>query len=84
MLDLQVDYDEAAMVFSGNRFLTVEDIERVIFNKVLPKKPPEVAIPFHRGWIARITNLFPNLAAQITPMFTKKGQKELHRIRKNA
>lgn len=81
MLDLQVDYDEAAVVFSANRFLTVEDISRVIFEKVLPNRPMEVAIPRHRGWIARLTNLMPGLAMSISPLFLSKGRKAQLRLR---
>src|SRR6185295_6401487 len=45
MLDKQVAYKEAAMTFSGQRPLTVHDIERLIVDTVLPYKPLEAAIP---------------------------------------
>ena len=53
MLDKQVAYEEAAMTFSGSRSLTVEDVERVIVETVLPGRPLEVTIPLSRGLLAR-------------------------------
>ncbi len=49
MLELQVDYPEAALTFSGSRPLTVQDIHRVLLEKVLPHRPLEATLPFHRG-----------------------------------
>ncbi len=81
MLDLQVEYDEAALTFSGDRFLTVEDVERVILNKVLPKKPPEVLIPGYRGVLTKLGSAFPGLAAFLAGSLGKKGRKKQSELR---
>lgn len=73
MLDLEADYKEAALVFSGSKPLTVEDIERVLFKKVLPKRPLEVFFPPSRGWLAKVANLSTSLATVLEPIFTRKG-----------
>jgi 3-oxoacyl-[acyl-carrier protein] reductase len=73
MLDLQVDYEQAAMTFSGPRPLTVEDIERAILDEVLPNAPLELAIPFSRGAVARLATFLPAAAIKLGPLFTKKG-----------
>ncbi len=75
MLDLQVDFHEAALTFSGARPLTVEDIEQVLVNEVLPNKPLEVAMPFTRGAVARLADLMPGVAAKLIPLLSKKGLK---------
>lgn len=82
MLDLQVDYDEAALTFSGDRFLTVEDVERVILNKVLPKKPPEVLIPGYRGLLTKLGSAFPGIAAFLAGSLGRKGRKKQSELRK--
>jgi 3-oxoacyl-[acyl-carrier protein] reductase len=73
MLDLQVDYEEAAVTFSGDRALTVEDIERVIVDVVLPKHPLEITIPLGRGLLARAANSAPGVSKMLYPMLKKKG-----------
>jgi 3-oxoacyl-[acyl-carrier protein] reductase len=73
MLDLQVDYAEAAMTFSGPRPLTVEELERAILDVALKKAPLELAIPFTRGALARLSTFLPGALVGLTPFFTKKG-----------
>lgn len=74
MLTLQETYDEAAMTFSGNKPLTVEDIARVILDEVLPRRPLEVTIPASRGYLARLANVVPQAAKVFGPMLQKKGR----------
>jgi NAD(P)-dependent dehydrogenase (short-subunit alcohol dehydrogenase family) len=81
MLDLQVHYDEAALTFSGDKALTVEDIERVIVEKVLPERPLEIAFPSARGALARLANTAPQIAQMIEPLLRKKGREEQERLR---
>lgn len=74
MLDLQVDYDEAAMTFSGNpNPLTPDDIVDAIFDHVLPGRPMELALPASRGVLARIANLMPDLSRILGPLLTRRG-----------
>lgn len=76
MLDLQVDYPEAAITFSGSAALSVEQIANLICDEVLPHRPLEVTIPLGRGALARFANLFPAVAAKLGPRFAKKGAAE--------
>lgn len=73
MLEKQADYEEAAIVFSGSDPLTVEDIEEAMFERVLPDRPLEVALPATRGGIARLTNLVPQILGVLEPLFRKLG-----------
>ncbi|HMK74383.1 MAG TPA: SDR family oxidoreductase [Myxococcaceae bacterium] len=82
MLDLQVDFPEAALTFSGAEPLTVEDIERLLVEQVLPKRPLEVAVPFSRGALARLSTVWPAAATRFAPTLTRKGRAAQARIRK--
>ncbi len=82
MLDLQVDYEQAALTFSGDAPLTVKDIERVIFDTVLVDRPLEIAIPPMRGWLARVANGVPRSAAVLRPLLARRGRAAQERLRK--
>ncbi|MDV6237390.1 SDR family oxidoreductase [Leptospira ellisii] len=76
MLDLQKDYEQASMTFSGDKVLTAEEVSKIVLGKVLSRKPLEVLIPQSRGILAKIGNLFPASAAILGPMLRKKGLKK--------
>ena len=82
MLDKQVGYDEAAMTFSGPRPLTVEDIERLIVDTVLPHRPLEAALPLSRALLARIANAAPAAVQRLAPALLQKGMKAQERIKR--
>lgn len=73
MLDLQVDYEQAALTFSGSRPLTVEEIERVVLQRVLARRPLEVTIPFSRGWLAKLASIAPNISGALLGRLRRKG-----------
>ena len=81
MLDLQVDHEEAALTFSGDHVLTVDEIEAVILEKVLVKRPPEVLIPRYRGALAKLGAAFPSLAGLLADSLSKKGRKKQAALR---
>lgn len=74
MLDVQLDYVEAALTFSGPRTLTPDDVERVLFDRVLTRRPLEVLFPATRGWLARLSNAVPSLAAVLMPRLSRRGE----------
>lgn len=82
MLDKQVGHAEAALTFSGPRALTVEDIEKVIVEHVLPDRPLEVGLPFSRSALARLANTAPGLAKLIAPAMLEQGRKRQEEIKK--
>lgn len=75
MLDLQVDYEEAALTFSGDRTLTVDDVCDAVLGPVLNKRPVEFLLPMHRGALAKIANVAPAVAAGLDPLLRSKGAK---------
>lgn len=76
MLDLQVHYEEAALTFSGSDALSVEDIAKTVIEKVIPNKPIELAIPFSRGALARISTAAPELSSALLPRLLQKGRRK--------
>ncbi len=73
MLDLQLDYPQAALTFSGKRPLTVEDLGKLVVDRVLPRRPVEATLPRYRGWMAKVSSLTPSLALAMLPGLTKQG-----------
>lgn len=73
MLELQRDYEEAALTFSGERPLTVEEVGDVVLGEVLSRRPLEVSLPGGRGLLARLSGLAPGAAALLLPALRKKG-----------
>lgn len=74
MLREEADYEEAAVTFSGNRALTVEDIEEVIIEDVLERQPMEVTVPPSRGAIARLAGLTPSILPYMDAIFRRIGE----------
>lgn len=83
MLDLQTDYEEAAMTFSGRRPLTTEDIGRAIRDVVLPRRPLEIALPLDRGLMARIGGSVPGLSRLIVPALRRRGRERQEGARRS-
>ncbi|SRR5690554_572619 len=80
MYDKQLDYQkEAALTFSGGKILTVEDMEQVFFERILPHKPVEILVPNSRGWLAKVGNLMPGISTYLTDYLAKVGEKRLLR-----
>lgn len=66
--------EAGAMVFSGPRLLTLDEIGDVIMTRALQNKQLEVAVPWNRAWLSRIAAMFPGLAGGILPGLMKKGK----------
>ena len=79
MLVAEEAHEEAALTFSGPKALSVEDVGKVVFDRVLRKKPVEVLIPGTRGLQARLASAFPGMARVMIGRLRKKGLKEQQR-----
>ena len=73
MLDKQLDYQEAALTFSGPRLLSVDEVGRAIVEQALQRGRLEVIIPWSRGFLSKLTSCFPTWAARVLPTLTAKG-----------
>jgi 3-oxoacyl-[acyl-carrier protein] reductase len=77
MLTQQLDHKAAALTFSGNKkALSVQDIEKAIFERALTNNELEICVPKHRGWLGKIANLFPERNAWLVDLLYKKGLKQ--------
>jgi 3-oxoacyl-[acyl-carrier protein] reductase len=88
MLDLQIGYREAAISFSGARFLTVHEVVDAIVHRVLPRRPLELHLPRSRALLARLADLFPRTGIWLRPLLDRKGRArqramQLERARKS-
>lgn len=84
MLDLQVHYEEAAITFSGDRPLTVDEIGALVVDQVLPRRPLEAALaaPAVRALAARLANTAPAAASVLGPLLTRKGRRAQEHLRR--
>lgn len=75
MLDYQRDKKEAAMTFSGSRYLSVDEISDCII-QLIENPKIEVWLPKSRGVLASLGALFPSLATKIKNGLIAKGIKK--------
>lgn len=80
LLDLPAENEAAAIIFSGDRLLTVEEVGDAILNQVLVKRPVEIALPWNRTWLAKLGSLFPQFTFPLVPRLQKKGHRA-HQLR---
>jgi 3-oxoacyl-[acyl-carrier protein] reductase len=73
MLVKEATQPAASTSFSGGRFLQVEDIERVVFDQVLPKRPREVVVPSSMAPLARMLTAWPGVGMPLLSYFQRKG-----------
>lgn len=74
MLDLQRDYEEAVLTFSGNRELEPGEVTSAIV-RALTTAPLEVYLPFHRAMLARFGDLFPRSTFWLAPLLRRTGRR---------
>ena len=84
MLERQVGYPEAALTFAGGRALTVEEVERAIFEDALPRRPMEIVLSGApgRGMMARLAGLLPGPAAVFGPRLIALGRRRQEEVRR--
>lgn len=83
MLDLQKDFAEAALTFSGSKYLEASDVVAAM-HRALAKKPREILVPASRGMLARLASAFPSLSAGVAGIMEKKGKANQTRFRKGS
>lgn len=83
MLDLQMDYAEAAMTFSAPRILTVDEVARAVLGPVLTRRPLEYWVPWSRGWVARLGDVMPGLMLHLQPLLARYGDWRRKRLYRN-
>ena len=74
LLEQSARHEAGAVVFSGSRLLTLEEIGQVILHRVLVRRELEVAIPWRRGLLARLGNLLPWSSHKLLVKLQKIGR----------
>ncbi len=72
MLDLQKDYPEAALTFSGSAPLTAKDVATAIVT-TLGSDQAEITLPFWRGVFAKTASALPGLAPMLIDTLRRAG-----------
>lgn len=72
MLDLQKDYPEAALTFSGSAPLTAGNVAEAIVG-ILGKNEVELTLPFWRGVFAKTASALPGLAPMLIDALKRTG-----------
>lgn len=80
LLDLPPENEAAAIVFSGHRLLSVEEVGDAVLNHVLVRRPVEMALPWNRTLLAKLGSLVPSLTFPIVRRLQRKGHRA-HRLR---
>ncbi|MBT6434359.1 MAG: SDR family oxidoreductase [Deltaproteobacteria bacterium] len=78
MLDLQKDYEEASLTFSGPQPLTADEVVAAIVEDVLPNKTLETLLAPNysgRAQMARMASLFPDLGMKLGTLIRKQARK---------
>lgn len=77
MLDLQKDYEQAALTFSGTRPLSTKTVAERIVKTIEMKNPPlEILIPSGRGLLAKVASAFPAVQHYLSEKLRQKGLKK--------
>jgi NAD(P)-dependent dehydrogenase (short-subunit alcohol dehydrogenase family) len=77
---LQSRPEDVALIHSGPGALSVEDVAEA-FWRALQGRALEIAIPRRRGWLAKISNLFPPLMFLFYKPLMRKGLRRLEQLK---
>lgn len=75
MLQAEAHSKDAALIFSGGRILTTEEVRDAILGPVLEKRPMEYILPDARGWMAKASSLAPEFSSRIVTLLQRRGLK---------
>ncbi len=75
------DPQAAALIFSGPRALTVDEVSEAIF-RAMRDRPIEIDLPFSRGLLAKLSNAAPSVLLGLYEPLKRKGMKQFERARR--
>ena len=75
------DPESVALIFSGSRALTVEQVSDAIF-RAMQRRPLEIDVPFHRGLLCRVSSAAPGVLPLLYGPLRRRGMKQLERARR--
>lgn len=75
MLDSEVDYEEAALTFSGSSPLSTDDVVRAIRDRLIEGRCTLVALPTSRGMLAHLSGMAPGATKRLLPIMRARGRR---------
>lgn len=75
MLQAEAHSKDTALIFSGGRILTTEEVRDVILGPILKDRPMEYILPDSRGWLAKASSVAPELSSRVISILKKRGLK---------
>lgn len=79
MLAGAAERPDSVFNFSNGRILTVRDVERVLLDRVLPRRPREVLLPASTGVAMRVLTAFPRLGEALLPIIERRAARHRNR-----
>jgi len=74
------DPEAVALIFSGSRALTADEVSEAIF-RALRDRPLEIDVPFSRGLLSKLSNAAPSVLLRLYGPLKRKGMREIERAR---
>ncbi|HET6934324.1 MAG TPA: SDR family oxidoreductase [Candidatus Angelobacter sp.] len=71
---------ETALVFTGPRLLTAEDVAHAIVNRGLARRPLELPIPLHRAIGTKLAGIWPGAAGMLLGALMRLGLRRQARL----
>ena len=74
------DRDAVALIFSGSRALTAQEVSEGIF-RAMRDRPLEIAIPRSRGLLSKLSSAAPGTLLVLYGPLRRRGRRQLERVR---
>ena len=75
------DPEAAALIFSGPRALTVDEVSEAIF-RAMRDRPLEIDLPFIRGLLSKLSSVAPGVLLRLYEPLKRRGMKRIERVRR--
>lgn len=76
MLEAEVEYEEAALTFSGSTALSTDDVVDAIIEQIVDERKMMTAVPASRGMLAQLSGMMPDVTKRLLPIMRARGKKE--------
>jgi 3-oxoacyl-[acyl-carrier protein] reductase len=75
------DREAVALIFSGSRALTADEVSEAIF-RAMRDRPLEIDLPFSRGLLSKLSSAAPGVLLLLYEPLKRRGIKQLERARR--
>jgi 3-oxoacyl-[acyl-carrier protein] reductase len=75
------DPEAVALIFSGTRALTTDEVSEAIF-RAMRDRPLEIDLPFSRGLLSKLASAVPSVLLVLYEPLKRKGLKQIERSRR--